>query len=379
MFRQHGLKKRKMLDWKNIKLSILFIAFFCSSCNDAAKSKMKFETKTDHNALRGKQFLSGQVGDLNYSIITGDQSLHVSKHDIENLLTQIQLGVSAQNKHSFIYHFNHSEKKFFSFKDSLKFLTNCFKLADSINRQTNGYLDPTAYFLTKEWGFDAKTINDVDTNSIQKYMNQVGFSNKHLLFYTIDDQQTIQIIKRNSRLKLNFTVLYRGLAADFICAMLSKHNNNNYLIEIDGVRKVKGRNIDGLQWQIGIDIPKKPEFGYKSIRDYTKIVNLSHGAIASAGNYNSYYIDDENKRSYTINPKTGFPVTHHLLSATVWAKTCADADAYAHAFMAMGLNKTIHFINKNSAIDVEVLLFYSDEKGNLKNYKSEGMKQMLKD
>lgn len=376
MFNQYGPEKHKMPNWKDTKLFIVFLLLL-SACDNAVRSDVSFNKQTSENLLKGKQFIAGEINGLNYSIITGDKKLNIDKQDIEILLSQIQALIDTKNKQSFIYRFNHNNQHIFSITDSTLFLTKCFQLADSINQKTYGYFDPTAHFLTKIWGFDKATINRVDSNLIQIKMKSVGFNNKHLLSYSISKDSTVKIFKKRNALNLDFSAFYHGIIADNICALLSQHNNHNYLIEVEGVRKVKGRNFDGLQWQIGIDIPKKSEFGNNALRDYTKIINLNHGAIATVGNYNVYYKAGNEKRSYTINPKTGFPVNHKLLCATVWAKTCAEAEAYAHAFMNMGLAKSIQFIKNNPKTDVQALLYYTDKNGELKNYKSKGMQRML--
>lgn len=368
-----------MQNWRNIKIIIYyFVSIILVGCSGSTKSEMKFpDLKEKNKSLHSKQIIFGDINGLNYSIITGDNSLLVSQKEIEQLLLNYQLVVSNEISSSFIYKFNHSIGQVLSLNDSFHYFEDIFQFSQQIHDSTSGAFNPTALFLTKEWGFEKNSFIDLDSNKVSSFMKNVDFENGHLYSLSFSDKNILSIKKKNNFVSFDFSEITSGLAVDYVCDLLSKNGNKNFFIEIEGKRKVKGRNKDGLQWQIGIDIPKKSQDGRESVRDFTKVVDLKSGAIATAGNYNLFYLKNNEKRSYTIDPRTGYPVNHSLLSATVWSDKCALSDAYSHAFMVMGMNETIEFLKNNPSLNLEVLLIYSDENGNLIRYETSGMQRML--
>jgi thiamine biosynthesis lipoprotein len=378
LLKQSGQKKRKMQNWKNINFFVfLFVSFILLSCNGSVKSEIKFKDASKRtNSLHSKQFVFGNVNGLNYTIITGDEALLASKKEIEQILLNFQSVVSNLNPTSFTYQFNHSSGKVLSLDDTSHYFQDIFQISQQIYQSTSGAFNPSALFLTKKWGFDKKSITAPDSSQIYSFMKNVAFENGHLYTLDIKDNDALTL-KKKKLVSFDFSGISNGLAVDYLCDFLSKKGNKNYFIEIEGKRKVKGRNKNGLQWQIGIDVPKKAQDGKESIRDFTKVVDLKLGAIATAGNYNSFYLKDNEKRSYTIDLRTGFPVDNKVLSATVWSDKCVMSDAYSHVFMVLGVNETVQFLKNNPLFNLEVLLIYSDENGNLARYETTGMKQML--
>lgn len=368
-----------MLDWKNIKFLIyFFISFAIISCSSSTKSEMKFQDSTKKNeSLQSQQIIFGDVNGLNYTIITGDNALFTSQNEIEQLLKNFQSVVSNEFPNSFIYKFNHSSGQVITLNDTFHYFQDLFQFSQEFYDSTAGAFNPCAQFITKKWGFDKNSTYDIDSSQVNSFIKNVDFENGHLYSLNIGENNLVSLKKKNNLVSFDFSQITSGLAVDYICSFLSKKGNKNYFIEIEGKRKVKGRNKDGLQWQIGIDIPKKSQDGRESVRDFTKVVDLKSGAIATAGNYNSFYLKENEKRSFTIDPRTGFPVNHSLLSATVWSDKCTTSDAYSNAFMVMGVNEIIEYLKNNPTLKIEVLLIYSDENGNLTRFETPGMQKML--
>ena len=158
-----------------------------------------------------------------------------------------------------------------------------------------------------------------------------------------------------------------------IAILLEEKGILNYLIEVGGELKAKGINADGNVWRVGIDKPSD-EIDFQNRFQF--ILDLKDKALATSGNYRKFYVMDGVKYAHTINPKTGFPSQNRLLSVTVVANKCSLADAYATAFMAMGLKKTKKII-KTLNDELEVYVVYTDKNGDWKTYISPSMKKRI--
>ena len=145
------------------------------------------------------------------------------------------------------------------------------------------------------------------------------------------------------------------------------------LVEIGGELVGKGINERGELWKVGINQPDVKEFS----NNIFTVIALDNKAMATSGNYRNFYERDSVKYSHTISPFTGKPVQHGLLSATVLAEDCMTADAYATAFMVMGMEQSKQFLEANSDLGLEVYFIY-DEAGRLKTYTTPSLQQSIK-
>ena len=157
--------------------------------------------------------------------------------------------------------------------------------------------------------------------------------------------------------------------------MLRENGVVSYLIEVGGEIKANGINADDNLWRVGVD---KPSEEIDLEERFQFILDLEDKALASSGNYRKFYIKDGVKYVHTINPKSGFPSKNRLLSVTVISDKCALADAYATAFMAMGLKQTKQLYNK-LADELDVYLVYTDKNGDWKTFVSPGMQKRIVD
>ena len=135
-----------------------------------------------------------------------------------------------------------------------------------------------------------------------------------------------------------------------------------------------GKNKDGVQWRIGIDVPK--EIG-SEVREIENILSVSNKAVATSGNYRKFYVKDGKKYAHTIDPKTGLSVQHSLLSVTVIANSCALADAYATAFMVIGADSALQLVAANPELDIECYLLEADGKDEFIRKMSPGCVQYI--
>ena len=198
-------------------------------------------------------------------------------------------------------------------------------LAKRYYELSNGYYDVTVKPLTSAWGFAAKgeKCNNPNIDSLLEF---VGFDK-----IAITDHR---ITKSDSRIQIDLNSIAKGYVVDLVAETLSKRGVESYMVNIGGEIRCKGMNPEGNEWHIGIETPYEGNFEQNSLE---KIIPVSNCAVATSGNYRRYYTSEEGlKVCHTINPKTGYSVLSNLLSATVVAQTCAEADAAATMFMAMG-------------------------------------------
>ena len=220
--------------------------------------------------------------------------------------------------------------------------------------------------LVKYWGFYNNDTNEVkvDSVAIQSIMKKVGIDKM-----TWEDSTVVLA----EGVKLDFNAIAQGTSVDLIAMLLEEKGILNYLIEVGGELKAKGVNADGNVWRVGIDKPSE-EIDFQNRFQF--ILDLKDKALATSGNYRKFYVRDGVKYAHTINPKTGFPSQNRLLSVTVVTSDCSLADAYATAFMAMGLKKTKQII-KNLDDDIEIYIVYTDKNGDWKVYMSPEMKKRI--
>jgi thiamine biosynthesis lipoprotein len=167
------------------------------------------------------------------------------------------------------------------------------------------------------------------------------------------------------------------LAVDVLCEYLDKQQIKNYYVEIGGELRVKGLNKEGAPWRIGIEVADENNSMQNSQRDLLTVIGIEERAVATSGNYRKFYEIHGKKRSHTIDPYTGYPVEHGLLSATVIAENTALADAMATVFMVWGTDKTITYLKNNPKLKLEILLQFVDEDNEIRLYMSPGFEKLL--
>ena len=280
---------------------------------------------------------------------------------IDSLLTEIDSSVSIYKAYSIISSLNNGEE----IKTDEIFNLVYFD-ALHVGRNTDGYFDCTVSPLVKHWGFYNNDTNEikVDSVAIQRIMKKVGIDKMSW------EDSTVVL---DEGVKLDFNAIAQGTSVDLIALLLEEKGVLNYLIEVGGELKAKGINADGNVWRVGIDKPSE-EIDFKERFQF--ILDLKDKALATSGNYRKFYIKNGVKYAHTINPKTGFPAQNRLLSVTVVTNECSLADAYATAFMAMGLKKTKQII-KTLDDKLEVYIVYTDKNGDWKMYISPAMKKRI--
>lgn len=199
------------------------------------------------------------------------------------------------------------------------------ELSGIYHELSNGAYDVTVKPLTAAWGFADKTEERENPN-IDSLLEFVGFNK-----ISITDGR---LVKSDSRTQLDFNSIAKGYVVDLVAERLDQMAIENYMVNIGGEIRCKGCNPRGGDWTIGIETPYEGNFEQNAVE---KVIALSDCAVATSGNYRRFHLTESgDKVAHTINPKTGYSVISNLLSATVIAPTCAEADAAATMFMAMG-------------------------------------------
>ena len=211
-----------------------------------------------------------------------------------------------------------------------------YELAQQVNSETDGAFDITVAPLVNAWGF--------------------GF--KHEQMPT--PQQVDSLLKIRSQ--LDFSAIAKGYGCDVVARMFDSLNVSNYMVEIGGEVITKGISPKRLPWRIGVTKPTDDTLTLDG-GELQTVLNVTDRAMATSGNYRNFYYQGGRKYAHTIDPRTGYPVQHNILSATVLADQCAVADAYATSFMVLGLDGTRSVLERHP--ELMAYLIYTDEQGEL--------------
>lgn len=231
-----------------------------------------------------------------------------------------------------------------------------------VYESTDGAFDPTVGPLVNAWGFGPdKEIEIPDDALIESLIRNVGLGNVQL---------RKGLITMDTAMYLDFSAIAKGYAVDLVARYLDQNLIGNYMVEIGGEVSAKGMNDKGKTWSIGIEDPLVEKGDQKLLA----IVRLEGRAMATSGNYRNYYEKDDKIIAHTIDPRTGYNTTHNLLSASVFAKDCMSADAYATAFMVLGLEASKQIV---ASSDIEAFFVFQEEGGNLSSYVSQGITEFV--
>lgn len=236
--------------------------------------------------------------------------------------------------------------------------TEVFQKSKRIFKETDGYFDPTVGNLVNAWGFGPKdSKQEMDSVEVQKMMQFVGLDKVQL------NNGVIQ--KQFKEIYLDFNSIAKGFGIDVVGRFFEGNNIQNYLVEIGGEIRARGKNKKENYWKVAIEKPNTD-----GTQSFLTAIQLENASMATSGNYRKFRITKEGKKQvHTVNPKTGFAKESNLLSASVIAASdCADVDAYATAFMAMGFEQTKEFLKKHNAL--KVVLIYLNKKNSIEEYRN---------
>jgi thiamine biosynthesis lipoprotein len=245
-----------------------------------------------------------------------------------------------------------------------EWFTDIFARSVAIARETGGAFDFTVGPLVNAWGFGFKNKIRLDSAKVD--------SLKALVDYRTVRLEDGRIVKENPDVQFDFNAIAQGYSVDVIGKFLEEQGIENYLVDIGGEVLGKGQKPGNAYWTVGIENPAADS---ASERTLNAMAYLYNRAMATSGNYRKYYEEDGLRYSHTIDPKTGYPVRHSMLSVSVLAGDCATADGYATAFMVMGLEKALEFLEGHP--DLQAYFIYSDENGGYRVKFTEGFGKIL--
>lgn len=283
------------------------------------------------------------------------------KGEIEEALHTIDNSLSPFNQHSIITAINRNESMQ---TDSL--FRAVFRRSLEISAETDGAFDITVAPLINAWGFGFKKGIFPDSAQVDSLRQLIGYTR-----VSLDADGCVQ--KQNPRLMLNCSAVAKGYAVDVVARLLQAKGIDNLMVDIGGEVVVKGHNPQQRPWRIGINKPVDDSLATN--QELQAIVELTEGAIATSGNYRNYYHRNGKKYAHTIDPRTGYPVQHAILSSTVLAPDCMSADAYATAFMVMGLEEAEAFVEAHP--ELAAYFIYSQPDGSYGSFTSQRMKQLM--
>lgn len=296
--------------------------------------------------------------------VSSDSSFAAVRDSVNAILERIDFSVSGYNKESVLTAFNEEGNPHVD-----KIFLDNFLASVRMTEESLGMFDASAAPLFDLWGFGFRTGTEVTQAMIDSVLQFVGMDHFHVDSLKAEDGSDSILIQRDDpRCRLNFNAIAQGYTSDLIAAKFSEMGMENFLVEVGGEVYARGVNPKGKFWNVGID---RPVDGNNSPgKDIQAVVHIQNQGLVTSGDYRKFYIKDGKKISHSINPKTGYPVEHNLLSATVVAPDATIADGYATYLMVLGFDKAREVVESNEKI--EALLIFSDG-DSLKVWMSEGM------
>ena len=272
-------------------------------------------------------------------------------------LNQVDASLSPFNEKSIITKINNNE----SVKPD-KMFVEVFELAKQISTETHGAFDITVAPMVNAWGFGFKSGTSPTKEVIDSIKEIVGFDKISL--------KNNKIVKQDPRTTLDCSAIAKGYGCDIVARLFRNKDIKNFMIEIGGEVVTSGISEKRIPWKIGVTKPTDDSLSTN--QELQTILNITDMAMATSGNYRNFYYTNGKKYAHTIDPKTGYPVQHNILSATVLASDCATADAYATSFMVLGLDGAMKILKQHP--ELMAYFIYSDQKGHNAVWYSPSMK-----
>lgn len=311
-----------------------------------------------HQSSIPYQHNSGMVFGTTYNITYQcDSNLHNS---IIRELEKVDEALSPFNKKSVITAVNNNHDI-----EVNDMFADVFLLAQKISDDTSGDFDITVAPLVNAWGFGFKNGTQPTKHNIDSLKNIIGYKKVRL--------EGRKVVKKDKRLMLDCSSIAKGYGSDVVARFLQKRGVKNYMVEIGGEIVTKGISPKRVPWKIGVTRPVDDSLSVS--KELQSVINVTDKAMATSGNYRNFYYKNGKKYAHTIDPHTGYPVQHNILSATVIADNCATADAYATAFMVMGLEKAQKLLERHP--ELMAYFIYSDKDGKSKTWCSEKLKKKV--
>ena len=281
------------------------------------------------------------------------------QQELEAKMKEVDASLSMFNKESTISRVNNNQRT-----ELTRMFVEVFQQAQKISEDTNGAFDITVGPLVNAWGFGFKNEQLPDKHAVDSLMAIIGYKK-----VSYDGKQ---IVKSDPRITLDCSAIAKGYGVDAVARLLEEKGIENYMVEIGGEVVTRGISEKRVPWKIGVTKPTDDPL--LEGNELQTVLNVTDKAMATSGNYRNFYYKGKRKYAHTIDPKTGYPVQHNILSATVLTSTCMRADAYATAFMVMGFEGAQKVLERNP--DLMAYIIY-DDKGENKVWYSPSLKDKI--
>ncbi|MEM6362418.1 MAG: FAD:protein FMN transferase [Bacteroidota bacterium] len=317
--------------------------------------------KAGDKAISIVQFSGKTMGPIAYNVTYFDAEGRDFQSQVDSVLRIFNQSLNTYIPGSEISRFNSDSL----FEFNLHYFREAAKKGGELYNLTDGAYDPSIGPLINAWGFGYKDREEMDSLKVDSLKSFTGFDLIHITDKVIS--------KKDVRLQLDFSASAKGYGVDVVMDLLKSYGISNAFVEIGGEVAVAGKNLQkDTLWTVGILDPNSTELEQR----YHGIISLKDKGMATSGNYFNYIVTDGVKYGHTIDPVSGYPIQHELLSASVIADNCHTADALATAFMVFGLERTIQFLNEHKAYDA--YLIYSDNNGKLDVYNTPGIQSSIR-
>ncbi len=302
--------------------------------------------------------LWGSTMGTTYNITYKDSQSRNLQAQVDSLLKAVNNEVSTYEKQSTISRVNQAGPVITLTGSAGGHFHMNYQKAKAVFDITSGDFDPTVMPLVNYWGFGTsmkRAVTEIDSVKVDSLKQYVGFEKVHLQVSGDD----LIVTKENPAVALDFSACAKGGGVDAVGAFFRSLGIEDYLIDIGGELVARGISPRGTAWNVGISVPKEDA----AVDEVHTVVSLSDKAIATSGNHRNYYQTKGYKYGHTLNPATGFPEKNDLLSATVFAGDCMTADAYATAFMVMGMEKALKLASEIP--EIEAFFIYGKPDGSM--------------
>lgn len=302
----------------------------------------------------------------------GNQEQVAVQKSIDSLLTIFNGALSTYDSSSLISRFNRNTIDFTALNgrndavilDQIKFFNKvCYRSFD-IFVASGGAFDPGAAPLFTAWGFAENKVSRIPSAAFIDSCREFA---SYKFLNLVDGVPR----KQDLRLSVNYNAIAKGYGVDLVAEYLEENGIGDYMVEIGGEVRCKGKNPQSETWIIGVNVPKENA----STEEAQAFIELGNRSMATSGNYRNYYVENGVKYAHTIDPRTGFPARNELLSATILAPDCMTADAWATACMVLGKDKCLELITKDSTLDAFLLY---NKNGKISSAYTPGAEKVLK-
>jgi FAD:protein FMN transferase len=329
--------------WHLVALVVGVICFIMSALRPAARPQT--------------YRITGQAQGTTYAVAWYADRKSVNQTQIDSIFKSLDASLSIYQPGSLISRFNESAESI----EMDGHLAHVVEASMRIYRETGGLSDITVYPLVRAWGFGIKAADAMpDSAAIRQLLACVGSDKLEV--------SGRRLSKTVPCMQIDVNGIAQGYSVDVVARFLEAHGIGNYMVEVGGEIRTKGRKLPGNEpMKIGIETPSTNEFDAPTIRE---VISIGNGAVTTSGSYRKFRESGGMRLSHIIDPKTGFPVQREIISATVVAREAITADGFDNALLAAGIHGAFEILRTHP--EIEAYLIYRKPDGSVADTCSAG-------